>query len=149
LGIADETLIYIVTDHGFDEGKSVHLNAPYTFLATNDPLVIRSGDRKDPAATFLERMGINPTYGGTPPLNAYSLYSIPPLACIPEGQAFVDYPDAPSCCAGLQLIPMVKKFGACSLPTGGMGDNSGYCTACGNGTCLAPENICNCPQDCQ
>jgi hypothetical protein len=148
LGIADETLIYITSDHGFDEGKSVHLNAPYSFLATNDPLVMRSGDRKDPAATFLERYGIDPTFGDTPPLNAYSLYSIPPLGCIPEGQAFLDYPGAPACCAGLTLIDLDIKFGACLAPTGGTGDSSGYCTACGNGVCASPENRCNCPQDC-
>jgi len=148
LGIGDETLIYVVTDHGFDEGKSVHLNAPYGFFASNDPLVMRAGDRKDPAATFLDRYGIDPTIGGAPPLNAYSLYSLPPLACIPEGEAFLDYPGAPTCCTGLQLIGLDKRFGGCIAPTGGTGDGSGYCTACGDGVCLVPESRCNCPQDC-
>jgi len=138
----------VVTDHGFDEGKTVHLNAPYGFFASSDPLIMRAGDRKDPAATFLDRHGIDPTIGGAPPLNAYSLYSIPPLACIPEGQAFLDYPGAPTCCAGLQLIGLDRKFGGCIAPTGGTGDDSGYCTACGDGVCLAPESLCNCPQDC-
>ncbi len=148
LGISDKTLIYVVTDHGFDEGKTNHLNAPYGFFASNDPLVMRSGDRKDPAATWLDRYGIDPTIGGAPPLNAYSLYSLPPLACIPEGQAYLDYPGASTCCAGLQLISLDKRTGGCIPATGGTGDNSGYCTACGDGVCLAPEGPCNCPQDC-
>ncbi|NIN94815.1 MAG: hypothetical protein GTO49_07510, partial [Anaerolineae bacterium] len=149
LGIYQRTLVYVVTDHGFDEGLSVHLNAPYGFLATNDPLVVRSGDRKDPAPTFLERYGIGlGPIGGAPAVDGYSLYSIPPLACVPEGEASVDYPGAPSCCSGLTLIGLDMKYGGCRAPTGGTGDGSGYCTACGNGICEEPENKCNCPGDC-
>ncbi len=71
LGLYDKTLIYIVTDHGFDEGKRGHAYAPYIFLGTNDPLVNRDGDRMDIAPTILKRFGINlktvqPALSGTP-----------------------------------------------------------------------------------
>jgi len=149
LGIDERTLVYVTTDHGFDEGKSVHLNAPYGFFATNDPLVVRSGDRRDIAPTFLERYGISRgAIGGAPAVDGYSLYSIPPLACIPEGEAYMDYAGAPICCTDLQLISLDKKYGGCIPATGGTGDNSGYCTNCGNGACETPESKCNCPNDC-
>jgi hypothetical protein len=148
LGLSNNTLVYVVTDHGFGEDGTVHTNAPYGFYATNDPLAMRSGDRKDLAATFLERLGIDPQFGGTPPLNAYSLTSIAPFACVPEGQAYLEYPNAPACCDGLSLIGLEKKFGGCVPPTGGTGNTTGYCTACGDGVCTAPENLCNCAADC-
>ncbi len=149
LGIDERTLVYVTTDHGFDEGKSVHLNAPYGFFATNDPLVVRSGDRKDIAPIFLQRYGISRgAIGGAPAVDGYSLYSVPPLACIPEGEAYMDYAGAPMCCTDLQLISLDKKYGGCIPATGGTGDNSGYCTNCGNGVCESPESTCNCPEDC-
>ncbi len=150
LDIADRTLVYVTTDHGFDEGLFRHGNAPYGFLGTNDPMVVRSGDRKDLAATILEGYGIDlGANGAVPAVDAYSLYSLPPLACIPEGQAYVDYPGAPACCAGLTLISLDKRSGpVCIAATGGTGDNSGYCTACGDNVCEVPENPCNCPADC-
>jgi hypothetical protein len=149
LGIYERTLVYVVTDHGFDEGKSVHLNAPYGILAANDSLIVRSGDRIDITPTFLERYGISlGAIGGAPAVDGYSLYSVPPLACIPEGEAFVDYPGAPVCCTGLQLIGLDEAYGGCISATGGTGDNSGHCTNCGNGVCEVPENKCNCPNDC-
>lgn len=58
LGLYDKTRIYITADHGFDEGKTSHKDAPYVFLATNDPKVMRSGERADVAPTILERFGI-------------------------------------------------------------------------------------------
>jgi hypothetical protein len=68
---------------------------------------------------------------------------------VPEGEAFIDYPGAPACCGGLQLISLDKLSGPVCVPaTGGTGDNSGYCTACGDGVCTSPENLCNCPADC-
>lgn len=45
LGLYEKTLIYIVEDHGFDEGKSGHGYAPFVFLATNDKNVNRNGTR--------------------------------------------------------------------------------------------------------
>ena len=73
LGIYEETLIYVTSDHGFDEGGILHLNAPYVFLATNDPEVtINKGDRKDVTPTILHRYGID-VNSITPPLHGTSL----------------------------------------------------------------------------
>ncbi|MGQ9778610.1 MAG: alkaline phosphatase family protein [Bacillota bacterium] len=47
LGLYEETLVYVTADHGFDEGEKSHSDAPYVFLATNDPLVVRRGTRAD------------------------------------------------------------------------------------------------------
>ena len=59
LGIYDRTLIYVVSDHGFDEGRNIHSDAPYAFLATNDATVMRAGGRADIAPTIMERMGLD------------------------------------------------------------------------------------------
>jgi hypothetical protein len=59
LGLYDNTLVYIVADHGFDEGEKHHNYAPYVFLATNDKAVQRKGDRADLAPTVLQRFGID------------------------------------------------------------------------------------------
>ncbi len=151
LNIDEQTLVYVATDHGFDEGRTVHMNAPYTFFAGDDPRIVRSGDRKDIGPTFLDRYGISlGAIGDAPAVNGHSLYSPYPLDCVPEGQAYLDYPGAPACCSGLQHISLDTKFGPqCVAPTGGTGDNSGHCTNCGNGICQAPETKCNCPSDCQ
>jgi hypothetical protein len=150
LGIADSTLIYITTDHGFDEGLSRHGNAPYGFLATNDPYVMRDADRKDIAPTILERYGISRgALGNAPAVDGYSLYEFPPFACITEGGAALDYEGAPVCCSGLTLISLDYPLATTCLPaTGGTGDNCGYCTQCGNGVCDPLENRCNCSLDC-
>ena len=71
LGLYDETLIYVTADHGFDEGKKSHKDAPYVFLATNDKKVNRPGERCDIAPTILDRFGIdlgemNPPLSGSP-----------------------------------------------------------------------------------
>ncbi|NPV47609.1 MAG: sulfatase-like hydrolase/transferase [Armatimonadetes bacterium] len=58
LGIAEETLVYITADHGFDEGLTSHTYAPHIFLATNDPEVEGPGDRLDIGPTILDRFGI-------------------------------------------------------------------------------------------
>ena len=72
-GIYDETLIYVTSDHGFDEGGIVHRDAPYVFLATNDPkITANKGDRKDITPTILHRYGIN-INSMTPPLYGVSL----------------------------------------------------------------------------
>ncbi len=86
LKLYDDTLIYITSDHGFDErgifpwgiwpmGDN-HNDAPYVFLATNDPLVIRRGEREDIAPTILKRFGldltkIQPSLDGHPLTEAY------------------------------------------------------------------------------
>lgn len=152
LGIYEKTFIYVISDHGFDETKWNHRNAPFTIMATNDRSVMRSGDRKDLAPTILERYGVSlKADGELPAVDGYSLYSIPPLACIPEGETFLDYPGAPECCAGLTLIGLDRaepNFQICVPPTGGADEGSGRCTHCGDGICTAPENKCNCPEDC-
>ena len=59
LNIYDKTYIYITADHGFDEGKRTHSDAPYVFLATNDNGVIRRGFRTDITPTVLDKYGLN------------------------------------------------------------------------------------------
>jgi hypothetical protein len=59
LGLYDKTLVYVTADHGFDEGKTSHSNAPFVFLATNDKKVMRNGLRQDIAPTILERFGLD------------------------------------------------------------------------------------------
>lgn len=73
LGIADRTLIYVTTDHGFDEGKPMHANAPHTWLVTNDNLTAQYGDQMDIAPTILKRVGIDPD-GFNPPLPGKPLF---------------------------------------------------------------------------
>ncbi len=152
LGIHEKTFLYVTSDHGFDEGKWNHRNAPFTILATNDRSVMRSGDRKDIAPTLLERFGLpRRAEGDIPVLDGYSLYSFPPIQCVPEGGAFLDDPGAPECCEGLRKIGLDKpepNFQICFPPTGGAGEASGFCTDCGDRTCTFPENKCNCPEDC-
>lgn len=80
LKLYDKTLIYVTADHGFDEGKKSHRDAPYIFLATNDPQVKHHGERGDIAPTILERFGldiskINPPLDGHPLTKPYT----PPL----------------------------------------------------------------------
>ena len=80
LGLYEETLVYVTSDHGFDVGKRKHLDAPYVFLATNDPDVQRRGTRADIAPTILERFGLDletlaPPLDGKPLTWAYT----PPL----------------------------------------------------------------------
>jgi len=72
LNLYDQTLIYITSDHGFDEGEKKHSDAPYVFLATNDPKVIRRGERADIAPTILERFGLDISKFD-PPLDGWPL----------------------------------------------------------------------------
>jgi len=80
LNLYDRSLIYVTADHGFDEGMNSHSNAPYVFLATNDPGVIRRGERADITPTILYRFGldldkIKPPLDGHPLTKPYQ----PPL----------------------------------------------------------------------
>jgi hypothetical protein len=59
LKLYDNTLVYVTADHGFDEGKTGHRNAPRVFLATNDKGVLRNGDRADITPTILDRFGLD------------------------------------------------------------------------------------------
>ncbi|MFH0914768.1 MAG: alkaline phosphatase family protein [Chloroflexota bacterium] len=72
LNLYDKTLIYVTADHGFDEGMTSHNDAPYVFLGTNDPQVIRRGSRADIAPTILERFGLKLSQF-TPPLDGHPL----------------------------------------------------------------------------
>jgi len=59
LGLYDQTLVYVTVDHGFNEGATGHSYAPYVFLATNDKLVTRDGNRADVTPTILKRFGLD------------------------------------------------------------------------------------------
>lgn len=72
LGLYDQTLIYVTSDHGFDVGKKTHRYAPYVFLGTNDKQVMRDGIRSDIGATILERFGID-VAAIAPPLDGIPL----------------------------------------------------------------------------
>jgi arylsulfatase A-like enzyme len=77
LGLEEKTLVYVTADHGFDEGRTSHMDAPYVFLATNDKGVIRRGERADIAPTILDRFGldlaaIDPPLSGHPLTKPYS-----------------------------------------------------------------------------
>ena len=66
--------------------------------------------------------------------------------CVEAGGSVPVVPNAPECCAGLAPI-------SCDAPDGGgncMGGCVGasICADCGNTTCDAGENHCNCPADC-
>lgn len=150
LGIYNNTVIFVTSDHGFGEGFKHHANAPFAFVASNYPGIQRSGDRKDLAPTILERLSISRgALGSAPPVDGFSLYSPVPYACVPEGEAYLDYAGAPACCTGFDLIGLDRiRFGRCIAPSGGVGNDSGYCTNCGDGVCSRNENLCNCPQDC-
>jgi predicted AlkP superfamily pyrophosphatase or phosphodiesterase len=54
-GLADNTLVVVTTDHGFDEGKKTHAKAPDAFFATNDHSHhYHDGDMLDVAPTVLK-----------------------------------------------------------------------------------------------
>jgi arylsulfatase A-like enzyme len=71
-GLYSQTLIYVTSDHGFDEGMKTHYNAPYIFLGSNDARVVRRGLRTDITPTLLERFGVDITRF-QPPLDGHSL----------------------------------------------------------------------------
>lgn len=74
LNIYKTTVIYVVTDHGFDENRKGHSNAPTTFFATNDRNIkAHKGDRKDIAPTLLEHFGVD-LKSIQPPLEGGSLF---------------------------------------------------------------------------
>lgn len=67
----DKTIILVTADHGFDEAKTSHKNAPYVTLATNDTSVTKDGDQRDLVPTILREMGadlakVNPKLPGKP-----------------------------------------------------------------------------------
>jgi len=52
--LPSETSIMVMNDHGFDEGKKVHNNAPDCWLATDIPLTRKRGTSRDIALTILD-----------------------------------------------------------------------------------------------
>jgi hypothetical protein len=71
-GVYDRTRVYVVTDHGFDEGQRSHGSASRSWLATNDRSVIAGGHLRDVAPTILARMGV-PIAVAVPPYPGRSL----------------------------------------------------------------------------
>jgi predicted AlkP superfamily phosphohydrolase/phosphomutase len=60
LGLYENTLVYVIVDHGFDKNKKRHLYAPFVFAATNDPTIVRrEGTREDIAPTLLKKFGLD------------------------------------------------------------------------------------------
>ena len=69
-----DTVIYIVTDHGFNQNGRDHYKQPEIFLATNDTKKMRSsGTRLDIAPTILDRLGFD-IQTIVPSLNGESIY---------------------------------------------------------------------------
>lgn len=59
LGIYDKTMVFVNADHGFDEGKTSHSNAPYVVLAANMKSLTRNGHQRDIVPTILAEMGVD------------------------------------------------------------------------------------------
>jgi predicted AlkP superfamily pyrophosphatase or phosphodiesterase len=59
LGIYDKTMIFVTADHGFDEGKTSHSNAPHVYLAANFKTLKKDGDQRDLVPTILAEMGVD------------------------------------------------------------------------------------------
>lgn len=57
--IASNTIVYLTTDHGMDEGKNKHDNSPLTFFCSIENNLVKNGDRKDVGTTILHRFGID------------------------------------------------------------------------------------------
>ncbi|HUV03841.1 MAG TPA: alkaline phosphatase family protein [Armatimonadota bacterium] len=70
LGVYDKTMIFVTADHGLDEGKTSHNNAPSVFLASDVTSLSKNGDQRDIVPTILTEMGVDiskiqPKYTGT------------------------------------------------------------------------------------
>jgi hypothetical protein len=72
LGLYSRTTVLVTADHGFDEGKNTHRNAPFMTLAVNAGRKLRPGDRKDITPTILQLYGFKPG-DIRPPLDGRSL----------------------------------------------------------------------------
>lgn len=161
LGIYDRTYVYVISDHGWDRdvvykgSVRVHFNAPFSIFASNDPTIIRPGDRRDLAPTILKKFGapLGPD-GDLPALHGYPLDALPSISYVPEGEAYINYPGAPKCAPGTALIGLDQfsiflQLNKCVAPQGGADIIAGYCVKYGNGICEPPENQCNAPEDCR
>lgn len=72
LKLYSRTAVFVTTDHGFEEGRRTHMNAPLMFFAANRGLKLRDGDRKDVAPTILRWYGLDADKI-SPPLDGRSL----------------------------------------------------------------------------
>ncbi len=61
LGIADETRIFVTTDHGFDEGQKTHNDAPDTWFVSDRTDVNRDANQDAVAPTLYGALGIDYT----------------------------------------------------------------------------------------
>jgi hypothetical protein len=91
-GLYERTRIYVVTDHGFDEGEKSHRYAPRTWLATNDNAVMMGGHMHDITATLLVRMGVDisklePAYPGHALIDAVPFLKQPARVGMRAGRA--------------------------------------------------------------
>ena len=59
LGIYDKTMVFVTADHGFDEGKTSHSNAPTVYLAADMKTLAKNGDQRDIVPTLLTEMGVD------------------------------------------------------------------------------------------
>ena len=59
LGIYDKTMVFVTTDHGFDEGQMNHRNSPAVFFAGNLESLSKNGDQRDIVPTILTEMGVD------------------------------------------------------------------------------------------
>jgi len=90
LGTYNRTIIYVMTDHGFNEGEHGHSYAPDIWLITNDPCINSSitGYQSDIAPTIYAKFGID-SASFSPQLPGRSLTSLTiiPGGCLVEGIA--------------------------------------------------------------
>jgi hypothetical protein len=61
VGLADTTAVCVCSDHGFDEDKYTHKNAPDAWFATDLARLRPLGDQKDMAPTILSAFGVGIT----------------------------------------------------------------------------------------
>lgn len=91
LKVYDKTLLYVTTDHGFDEGETKHKNAPHVWLVTNDAVVKHNGDLVDVAPTVYYGMGLWGEIAFDPPLDGYPLQlGVPRAEVAARERAFND-----------------------------------------------------------
>jgi len=69
MGAYDKTMVFVTADHGFDEGKTSHSDAPYVVLAGNVKTLTKDGHMRDITPTLLTEMGVDiskiePKYSG-------------------------------------------------------------------------------------
>lgn len=166
LKIDQKTLIYVVSDHGWDneprastpstkKGADTHDDAPFGVFVTNDNSIIRPGDRRDLTPTILSKYGLS--LGEDKELNLAAVNGYPldaplPFTSIPKGGVYIEFKGMPKCESGSSVIPFskfIQQRDSCFKPQGGTNIVAGFCANCGNNVCEPPENQCNCPTDCK